>query len=209
MGKASNTATIPSQKNLNAVITSYIENTDTIIKKLIKNASTYDNYKSVIKNIDNYHKIIDHIFSSKGILMSIVQLTSRIDAKKSIGTLSTIKTFIRNLSSLIDYISVKLAGIADIGSTLNFSIMETTYVKVIESLNRVLEIISKLKISIKLHFKLLLVRWQFNAVKNFIDDIGEVGIDMVKGIIISASAFSKFKMIDLIVQSLNKLFSTI
>ena len=48
MGKASNTATIPSQKNLNEVITSYIENTDTIIKKLIKNASTYDNYKSVI-----------------------------------------------------------------------------------------------------------------------------------------------------------------
>ena len=209
MGKASNSATIPSQKNLNAVITSYIENTDTIIKKLIKNASTYDNYENVVKNIDNYHKIIDHIFSSKGVLMSIIQLTSRIDAKKSIGTLATIKTFIRNLSSLIDFISVKLAGIADIGSTLNFSIMETTYVKVIESLNTVLEIISKLKINLAIHFKLLLVRWQFNAVKNFIDDIGEIGVDMVKGIITSASAFSKFKMIDLIVQSLNNLFSTI
>ena len=206
MGKASNSATIPSQKNLNAVITSYIENTDTIIKKLIKNASTYDNYENVVKNIDNYHKIIDHIFSSKGVLMSIIQLTSRIDAKKSIGTLATIKTFIRNLSSLIDFISVKLAGIADIGSTLNFSIMETTYVKVIESLNTVLEIISKLKIKLAIHFKLLLVRWQFNAVKNFIDDIGEIGVDMVKGIITSASAFSKFKMIDLIVQSLNNLF---
>lgn len=209
MDKASNNALIPSQKNLNAIITAYIENTDTIIKKLIKNASTYDNYKNVVKNIDNYHKIIDHIFSSKGILMSIIQLTSNIDAKKSAGTLNTIKIFIRNLSSLIDYISIQLAGIADIGSTLNFSIMETTYVKVIESLNTVLEIISKLKISIKLHFKLLLIRWQFNAVKNFIDDIGEIGVDMVEGILTSVSAFSKFKMIDLIVQSLNNLFSTI
>lgn len=209
MVKASDKATIPSQKNLNEVITAYIENTDTIIKKLIKNASTYDNYKNVVKNIDNYHKIIDHIFSSKGILMSIIQLTSNIDAKQSIGTLNAIKTFIKNLSSLIDYISTRLAAIADVGSALNFSIMENTYVKVVESINKVIEIISKLKIKVKLHFKLLLIRWQFNSVKNFIDKIGEIGTDMMAGIKKAVSAFSKFKMIDLIVQSLDNLFSAI
>ena len=204
-----NKISVPTQNNLSKIINAQIEDYDKIIKQLIKTASAYDNYKTVLESIENYRIIVNQIFSNNGIIMSMIRVMESIDAEKSNKNIAGIKQFVGSLEGLINFISNKVAGISVSASTLDLTILEKTYTKVVTAIEQTMQILGSIKINWFLPIKLFFIRLQFWFVRDFIDGIGNDALTIGAGLANVIKAFAKFKLLEVVTNSLEQVFDNI
>ena len=208
--KASNNkANIPTQNNLSAIINAQVVDFDKVIKQIIKTASAYSNYKAVLSSIDNYRLIVTNIFSNDGIVMSMIRVMESVDAQKSNRNITAIRHFISNLHSLINYIAEKISGIALSASSIDLTILEKTYTKVVAAIEKTITILGRMKIKWTLPIKLFFIKLQFWYIKEFIEDLGESTNNIIDSLGNIVKGFAKFKLLETIVQSLNQVFDNV
>lgn len=181
------------------------------IINLLKNISSFNIDESYIENSNKNLDLI--IIAYSNICSKIISLIASIekigDVKKAKKSLNTIKRLFKNIISLIDFISTKLAGVSDIVSNLNLKILETTYATVIYTLDKISNTLKTFKINMFLPIKLLLIRVQFLFIKRFIDNISNDNNEIISSAKHCLSTFAKFKTIETILTSMSTFFTSI